>query len=106
MGLDSARGEIVAHRLCTAGAERDVVFARAALVGVSFNQENVLRISAQPLRLPLQRANRLLSKLRGISLEEHAVADIDDEILLAAWGRRARIRRRRAVGRILRACAD
>ena len=37
--LDAARGEIVAHSLGAAGAERDVVFARAALVGVAFDGE-------------------------------------------------------------------
>ena len=34
-------GEIVAHRLGAARAERDVVFARAALVGMAFDGEGV-----------------------------------------------------------------
>ncbi len=36
--IDAARGEIVANRLGATGAERDVVFARAALVGVTFDR--------------------------------------------------------------------
>ena len=34
-----------------AGAERDVVLARAALVGVAFDGDRVLRILLQPARL-------------------------------------------------------
>src|SRR5437016_3750787 len=41
--LHAARGEVVSHRLGATGAERDVVLARAALVGVAFDQEGVLR---------------------------------------------------------------
>ena len=42
---DHAAGdEIVAHGLRAAGAERDVVFARAALVGVAFDGERVAAV--------------------------------------------------------------
>src|SRR6478672_8540728 len=92
MTLYAARGKIVTHRLRAPSSERDVVLARAALVGVTFDQKCVLRIAAQPLRLPFERAERLLRELCGIGLEEHAVADVDDEILLAARHRRACIR--------------
>src|SRR5689334_151977 len=49
--LDAARDQIIVHRLGAPGAERDVVFARAALVGMALDHEIVLRIGAQPLRL-------------------------------------------------------
>ena len=84
---DAARGQIFAHGLRPARAERDVVFAGAALVGVALDGEGVAVIVAEPLRLLVERSAGLLGELRGIGLEEHAVADIDDEILLAAGGR-------------------
>ena len=79
--------QIFAHRLRPARAERDVVFAGAALVGVALDGKGVTVIVVAPLRLLVERRSRLLGELRGIGLEEHAVADIDDEILLAAGGR-------------------
>ena len=39
LACDTARDEIVPHGLGAAGAERDVVFAGAALVGVAFDGE-------------------------------------------------------------------
>src|SRR3954452_13731918 len=84
VGLDAARGEIIANRLGPAGAERDVVFARAAFVGVAFDREGVIGVLLQPLRLLVERAARLHRELSRIRLEEDAVADIDDEVLLAA----------------------
>src|SRR5262249_11344952 len=86
--LDAARGEIVAHGLRAAGTERDVVLARTALVGVPLHGEGVLAVALQPLRLLLQRGDRLRRELGRVGFEEHAVADIDHEVLLAA-GRRA-----------------
>ena len=53
--------------------------------------KRVLAVGLQPLRLLLQRLHRLRRELGRIGLEEYAVADIDDEILLAAR-RRAGIR--------------
>ena len=44
--LDAARGEIVAHGLCAPGAERDVVFARAALVGMALDGEGILAVGS------------------------------------------------------------
>src|SRR5262249_28036449 len=70
---------------------------RAALVGVSLDDERVLRIGAQPLRLLLERADGLLRELGRIGFEEHTIADVDHEILLAAGSCSARIRERRIV---------
>src|SRR5579862_3146047 len=81
---DPAGDKILAHGLRAAGAERDIVFARAALVGMTFDGEGVVIVVAEPLRLLVERRPRLLGQLRGIGFEEHAVADIDDEVLLAA----------------------
>src|SRR5207253_4042441 len=96
-GLDAARGEIIANRLGTAGAERNVVFAGAALVGVAFDREGVIAVLLQPLRLLVERAARLHREFGGIGLEEDAVADVNDEVLLAA-GRGGAGRGQRIVG--------
>src|SRR5581483_12397479 len=47
-GRDSLGGQIIAHGLSAAGAERDVVFARAAFVRVSFDREGVAIVELQP----------------------------------------------------------
>src|ERR1700731_4591543 len=54
MRLHAARDQIVVHGLRAPGAERDIVFARAALVGMAFDEETILRVAAQPLRLLVQ----------------------------------------------------
>ncbi len=69
---------------------------------MTFDGEGVLGVLLQPLRLTVERRNRLRAELRRIGLEEHAVADIDHEILLAA-GRRAARGKRPVVGLIARA---
>src|SRR5665811_1601802 len=51
VGLDAARDQIVARGLGAPCAERDVVFARAALVGVAFDGEGILAVIGEPLRL-------------------------------------------------------
>ena len=88
LALDAARGQIVAHRLGAPCAKRDVVFARAALIGMALDREGVAVIA--------RRSHwACLSSVAidcGVSseesdLEEHAVADIDHEVLRAA-GRR------------------
>ena len=91
---NAARDQIFAHGLRAARAERDVVFAGAALVGMAFDGEGVTCVLIEPLRLLVERRPRLLGKLRGIGVEEHAIADIDDEILLAAGRGGAGHRRR------------
>src|SRR5665811_686683 len=50
VGLDAARDQIIAHALRPAGAQRDVVFARAALVGMAFDGEGILAVVGEPLR--------------------------------------------------------
>src|SRR5476651_1098414 len=53
--LDAASGEIVTHGLGAACAKRDVVFTRAALVGVAFDGEIVAGVLIEPLRLLVER---------------------------------------------------
>src|SRR5262245_12725547 len=84
ISVDAARDHIVAHRLRAAGAERDIVLARAALVGMTFDGEAVLGIVLQPLHLLVERGARLRRQLARIGLEENAVADIHDEVLGAS----------------------
>src|SRR6266702_5374791 len=74
--IDAARGEERAYRLGTTGAQRDVVFAGATLVGVTFDGEGVARIGLEPLRLLFQRHDRLRGQIGLVGLEEHAVAHV------------------------------
>src|SRR5581483_3645117 len=83
-GRDSLGGQIIAHGLSAAGAERDVVFARAAFVRVSFDREGVAIVELQPLGLLVQGRARLRRELRRIGFEEDPVADVDDKVLLTA----------------------
>src|SRR6202030_3674704 len=87
-GIDAARGEEGANRLGTPRTQRDVVFAGAALVRMAFDGERVAVVALQPLRLLFQGRDGLRRQIGLVALEEHAVADIDHEILLAARGRR------------------
>ena len=58
-GIDAMLGQEVAHRLGPLGAQRDIVLARAALVGVALDGDRVLGILLQPARLIGQRLLRL-----------------------------------------------
>src|SRR6186713_232212 len=87
--IDAAGREIASHRLGTACAERDVVFAGAALVRMAFDGEGIAVVGLQPLRLLLQRGDCLRAQFGLVALEEYAVADIDHEILLTPRGCRA-----------------
>src|SRR5216684_8747963 len=97
-GIDAARRQEGPNRLGTAGAKRNIVFAGAALVRMAFNGEGIAVVGLQPARLLLQGRDRLRRQIGLVALEEHAVADIDHEILLAARGRGTC---HRAVGEVL-----
>src|SRR5262245_15419795 len=77
--IDAARGKERTHGLGAAGAEGDVVFAGAALVGMSFDGEGVAVIGLQPLRLLFQGGDRLRAEIGLVAFEEDAVADIRSE---------------------------
>src|ERR1700730_3855929 len=82
--VDAAGDQIIARDLRAAGAGRDVVFARAALVGVTFDGEGITVVLAEPLRLLVEGGTRLRSELGRIGFEEDAVAHVHDEILRRA----------------------
>src|SRR5262249_55956983 len=94
--LDTARSQIITRRLRTTRAERDVVLARAAFVGMAFDRElAVLAVIHQPLRLLVERRTRLRRKLRRVGFEKYAVTHVDDKVLLAS---------RRCLTRCIRLC--
>src|SRR5690606_16120248 len=51
---NAAADQIVDHRRGAASAQSDVVFARAALVGMAFDDDAILRVLLQPLGLLVQ----------------------------------------------------
>lgn len=77
---DAARSEIVLGSSGTAGAEREVVFARAAFVGMAFDGDLVIRVTAEPLGLTVERLRGIGADRRGVGVKEDAVADIDREV--------------------------
>src|SRR5262249_42575382 len=92
-GSDALGHEIIAGGVRAALAESDVVFLGPALVAVAGDLHVVLRILRQPGRLTVQRPLALVLQRRLVEVEEHPVADIRDEILLAAGRRACRLRR-------------
>ena len=62
---------------------------------MAFDRERVAIVHLQPLRLLVERRARLRRELGRIRFEEHAVAHVHHEILLAAGGRRAGANRSR-----------
>jgi hypothetical protein len=69
--------------LGTPRAKRNIVFAGATLIRMAFNGEGIAVVGLQPARLLLQGDDRLRRQIGLVALEEHPVADIDHEILLA-----------------------
>ena len=86
-GENSLGGEIVAHRLGAALAKREIVFARAPLVGVTFDGEAVFVVLIEPRRLLVERRLGSRREIGLISVEENAVADRLVEFLHAARAR-------------------
>ena len=64
-----------------AGTQRDVVLARATLVGMALNGNRVLRILVKPHGLLLQDALRLAGQRRAVDLEMNEIPDIGGKIL-------------------------
>ena len=79
-----ARDQIILRDFGATRAEREIIFARAALVGMAFDREGVAAILLQPARLLVERGLRGRVQFRRVGFEEDAVADVDDEILRAA----------------------
>src|SRR6185312_6992561 len=88
-----------------AGAERQVVFARAALVAIAFNENAHVLVAAQPCGLALKNGARFWRQIEAVIAEEDAITDRDAELfrgtrdrtrrrLLLRWRRRSGRRRR------------
>ena len=82
-------GQEVADGLGALGAERDVVFARSALVGVAFDGDRVLGVLLQPARLIRHRLLGLRRQVHAIGREIDDVAGVDGEVPRRTWRRRA-----------------
>src|SRR5690606_15744636 len=68
-GGHAAADQIGAHGLGAAGAQGQVVFARAAFVGVAFNADRDLRIAGQPGGLGVQTRLGLGADRIGVEVE-------------------------------------
>src|SRR5262249_46088164 len=69
-------------------AQREIVFARAALVAMALDPNRDVGVTLQPRGLPLQRLLSLGIDIRPVEGEENAVAGGRGEILLRARGER------------------
>src|SRR3546814_9417145 len=72
--VDAERCQIIFRGIGTAFAERDVVIAGAAFVGMAFERDANRRVALQPLRLALQRRLILRLDVILVIIEEDAVA--------------------------------
>src|SRR5690606_41097604 len=98
-GGHAAADQIGAHGLGAAGAQGQVVFARAAFVGVAFDADRDLRIAGQPGGLGVQTRLGLGADRIGVEVEIDAVADVDDEVLLRTRRRGADVAAADGAGR-------
>src|SRR5690606_9417782 len=107
VGSHTQRSQIVAGGGGAPGTEREVVFARAAFVRMTFDDDLVLRVLVEPLRLTGQCLLRVCADRRRVGVEEDAVADIDGEVLCGPWrrGTGAKAKIGGAVGCLLRGAA-
>ena len=60
-----------------------VIFARAAFIGMAFHLDPHFREAAHPFRLTLQDRALIGADIAAIKIEEDAVTDIGDKIFLA-----------------------
>src|SRR6202045_5060052 len=76
------RDQHVFHGLGTALAQRQIVFAGAALVAMALDRDRDIRITPQPFGLALQRLLPLRGNIGLVIGEKHAIAGGRGEILL------------------------
>src|SRR5690606_33734557 len=107
VGSHTQRSQIVAGGGGAPGTEREVVFARAAFVRMTFDDDLVLRVLVEPLRLTGQCLLRVCAARRRVRAEEDAGGDIDGAVLGGPWraGAGAKAKRGGAVGCLLRGAA-
>jgi hypothetical protein len=85
--VDAASGQVIAGDLRTTSPERNVVFARTALVGMTFDRDRVLRILLQPVGLLDERLRCFRRQLNRIRREVDDIADVLREVSLRSWSR-------------------
>ena len=71
IGADAEADQIVLDRVRPPVAERQVVFARPALVGMPFDRDPGRRPPLHPLGILLQRPARVVANRRFVEIEEH-----------------------------------
>src|SRR3954454_9386255 len=79
---DASGNEVVLRRGGAAVAQCQVVLARAALVGVTFDRHADVAVLLQPLGLPVQGGAGFGGQVHLIVAEEDPVAGIGREVLL------------------------
>src|SRR3954452_8086919 len=80
VSIDATSQQVVLHRIGATLGQREVVLTRAALVGMTFNGHGDARILVQPRSLTVQGCPGLRSQVELVKTEEHAIADVDDQI--------------------------
>ena len=77
--------QIVLHRCRTTRAKCQVIFPCALLVGMAFDDDGVIGIGGQPLRLTCKHAARFISQAGLVHRKQHAVANRLIEIGNRLW---------------------
>src|SRR5262249_56003320 len=80
LGIDPVLGEEGADGLGAPRAKGDVVFARAALVGMTFDGDGVLVVLLQPAGLIAQGLLRLWRQIGAVAGKVYEVPDIHGKI--------------------------
>ena len=83
--VDAQSDQVIFDRVRAAFAECKVVFTGAALVGMTFNNNFVLRIFLQPSGLQFEGATCFTGKIVFVETKEDAVTNVDSEPLRAAF---------------------
>ena len=81
VGIDAERHQVVLDRIRPLLAERQIVFARAAFVGMPGDRDRNDGKPLEPFRLPLEHVSRLRRKIESVEFEEHPIADLALEVL-------------------------
>src|SRR3546814_5997789 len=86
-GIGAQRNQMVAHYICPAIAEGQVVLARAALVRKAFDGQGHRWIGDQPSSDLRARAALVGPDVIAVEVEEHPVADFHGQFFLGARSR-------------------
>src|ERR1700677_971286 len=97
--VDAVGDQKVTHGIGPAGAEGEVVFARAAFVTIAFDADLHRRIAAEPAGLLGQDVGGVGADGIFVGVGEDRVAGVDHEVLARAGKRRGRVFGDRPLGR-------